>query len=192
MLKTTALSVIAILIFSSAPLRTQATPEQIVVAAASDLSFAFQDVAAEFEKVTGNSVKLAFGSSGNFFSQIQNGAPFDLFFSADINYPRKLEAAGLIEPRSLYARTPSVRLCSGCPRTPESMCSGDQSRVGGPATGRRLAGGLCHPRRRAAPGGVLPHTLRPVQNSKKDAGGQPTRKPHQAVGIRPIGNRAAL
>jgi molybdate transport system substrate-binding protein len=47
-------------------------------------------------------VKLSFGSSGNFFSQIQNGAPYDLFFSADISYPQKLEAAGLVEPGSLY------------------------------------------------------------------------------------------
>jgi molybdate transport system substrate-binding protein len=82
------------------PLRADA--EQITVAAASDLTFAFQDVAARFQRDTGNSVKLSFGSSGNFFSQIQNGAPYDLFFSADISYPQKLEAAGLAEPDSLY------------------------------------------------------------------------------------------
>ena len=72
--------------------------QQITLAAASDLQFAFQDVAARFQKDTGKGVKLTFGSSGNFFTQIQNGAPFDLFFSADIDYPRKLEAAGLAEP----------------------------------------------------------------------------------------------
>jgi molybdate transport system substrate-binding protein len=76
--------------------------QEITVAAASDLQFAFQDVAARFEKETGKKVKLIFGSSGNFFAQIQNGAPFDLFFSADIDYPRRLEAAGLAEPGTLY------------------------------------------------------------------------------------------
>ena len=76
--------------------------QEITVAAAADLQFAFQDVAARFQKDTGKSVKLIFGSSGNFFTQIQNGAPFDIFFSADIDYPRKLEAAGLAEPGTLY------------------------------------------------------------------------------------------
>jgi molybdate transport system substrate-binding protein len=76
--------------------------QEITIAAASDLQFAFQDVAARFQKDTGKSVKLIFGSSGNFFTQIQNGAPFDVFFSADIDYPRKLEAAGLAEPGTLY------------------------------------------------------------------------------------------
>jgi len=76
--------------------------EEITIAAASDLNFVFREVARRFESETGNTVKLSFGSSGNFYSQIQNGAPYDLFFSADIEYPRKLEAAGLIEPGSLY------------------------------------------------------------------------------------------
>jgi molybdate transport system substrate-binding protein len=76
--------------------------EEITLAAAADLQFAFQDVAARFQKDAGKSVKLIFGSSGNFFTQIQNGAPFDLFFSADIDYRRKLEAAGLAEPGTLY------------------------------------------------------------------------------------------
>src|ERR1700720_205600 len=76
--------------------------QEITVAAAADLQFAFQDVAARFEKDTGRHVKLIFGSSGNFFAQIENGAPFDLFFSADIDYPKRLEAAGLAEPGTLY------------------------------------------------------------------------------------------
>ncbi len=75
---------------------------QITVAAASDLTFAFGEVAAKFQEQTGDQIKLSFGSSGNFFSQIQNGAPFDLFFSADVSYARKLETAGLAEPGTLY------------------------------------------------------------------------------------------
>ena len=76
--------------------------EEITVAAAADLQFALQDVKERFEKETGGRANLVFGSSGNFFTQIQNGAPFDLFFSADIEYPRQLEAAGLAEPGTLY------------------------------------------------------------------------------------------
>ena len=76
--------------------------QEITVAAASDLQFVFPQVTAQFEKETGHSVRLTFGSSGNFYSQIQNGAPFDLFFSADIEFPKKLVAAGLAEPETLY------------------------------------------------------------------------------------------
>jgi molybdate transport system substrate-binding protein len=79
-----------------------AQAQEINVAAASDLQFAMKDLAAEYEKRTGNNVVPTFGSSGNFFSQIQNGAPFDLFFSADVDYGRKLETAGLAEPGTLW------------------------------------------------------------------------------------------
>ena len=76
--------------------------DEITVAAASDLQFALRDLSARFEKRTGHTVNVTYGSSGNFFSQILNGAPFDLFFSADIEYPRKLEAAGLAEQGTLF------------------------------------------------------------------------------------------
>jgi molybdate transport system substrate-binding protein len=76
--------------------------DTITIAAAADLTFAFKEVVPKFGKETGDTVKLSFGSSGNFFAQIQNGAPYDLFFSADIGYPRKLEAAGLTEPGTIY------------------------------------------------------------------------------------------
>jgi molybdate transport system substrate-binding protein len=79
-----------------------AVAEEITIAAASDLNFAFREIATEYETTTGNHVRLTLGSSGNFFAQIQNGAPFDLYFSADIAYPRKLEEAGLTVPGSLY------------------------------------------------------------------------------------------
>ena len=76
--------------------------QEITVAAAADLQFAMQDVAARFQKETGKTVKLIYGSSGNFFQQIQNGAPFDMFFSANLDYPKKLESAGLTVSGSYY------------------------------------------------------------------------------------------
>ena len=76
--------------------------QEITVAAAADLQFVMQDVAARFQKETGKTVKLIYGSSGNFYQQLQNGAPFDMFFSANLDYPKKLEAAGLIEPGTFY------------------------------------------------------------------------------------------
>lgn len=78
-----------------------ARAEEITIAAASDLHFAFKELIPEFEQATGTQVNLSLGSSGNFFAQIQHGAPFDLYFSADISYPQKLEAAGLTVPGSL-------------------------------------------------------------------------------------------
>ena len=76
--------------------------QSITVATAADLQFAMQDVAAGFQKQTGKEVRLIYGSSGNFFQQIQNGAPFDMFFSANLDYPKKLESSGLTVPGSYY------------------------------------------------------------------------------------------
>jgi molybdate transport system substrate-binding protein len=74
----------------------------ILIAAASDLTFAMKEIAANFEQATGCTVHTSLGSSGNFLTQIENGAPFDLFFSADIAYSKKLEAEGLAAPGSTY------------------------------------------------------------------------------------------
>jgi molybdate transport system substrate-binding protein len=60
------------------------------------------EIAARFQKETGKNVKLIYGSSGNFYQQIQNGAPFDMVFSANLDFPKKLESAGLTEPDSFY------------------------------------------------------------------------------------------
>ncbi|MGB6596279.1 MAG: molybdate ABC transporter substrate-binding protein [Candidatus Acidiferrum sp.] len=93
--------ILAVLVMAL-PMVPLACGQEIRIAAAADLQFAMQDLAGQFEKQTGVKVDVTYGSSGNFFSQLQNGAPFDLFFSADIEYPRKLESAGLAEPRTLY------------------------------------------------------------------------------------------
>jgi len=76
--------------------------QEITVAAAADLQFVMQEVGARFKSATGKSVKLIYGSSGNFTQQLQNGAPFDMFFSANLDYPKELEAAGLTEPGTFY------------------------------------------------------------------------------------------
>lgn len=75
---------------------------QLVVAAAADLSTALKEIGVNYEKKTGVSVKLSFGASGALTQQIQNGAPFDLFFSADMDYPRQLETAGQADGTTLY------------------------------------------------------------------------------------------
>jgi molybdate transport system substrate-binding protein len=76
--------------------------QEITIAAAADLQFAMQDIGAQFQKATGKNVKLIYGSSGAFFQQLQNGAPFDMFFSANLDYAKKLETAGLTLPGSYY------------------------------------------------------------------------------------------
>ena len=69
------------------------------LAAASDLQFAIEEVAALFRADTGQSLRLVFGSSGNFYSQILQGAPFHLFMSADEDFVFKLAEAGRTQDR---------------------------------------------------------------------------------------------
>jgi len=79
-----------------------ASAGELVVAAASDLNVAVKELIAGFEKRTGHTVKLSLGSSGNFHTQIRNGAPFDVLLSADLRYVQDLEKSGLTEPGSSY------------------------------------------------------------------------------------------
>jgi molybdate transport system substrate-binding protein len=80
--------------------------QAIRVAAASDLQFAMDDLASRYQKQTGQKLSVTYGSSGNFYAQIQSGAPFDVFFSADVLYAQKLIDARLADRNSLviYAR----------------------------------------------------------------------------------------
>src|SRR4030066_224291 len=82
------------------PARAQDAPGG---AAAADLQFALTEVAEAFTKETKREVKLAFGSSGNFFRQIQQGGPFQMFLSADEQFVFDLTAQGLtVDDGALY------------------------------------------------------------------------------------------
>jgi molybdate transport system substrate-binding protein len=71
--------------------------KQIRIAAAADLQTVIPEIARAFEAQRGMHVDVVYGSSGNFYAQIRNGAPLDVFLSADSEYPRKLEEAGFAE-----------------------------------------------------------------------------------------------
>lgn len=74
----------------------------LLVAAASDLVYCIDELGAAFSKeVPGAEVKVSTGASGNFFAQIKRGAPFDVFMSADMDYPRKLAGEGAADLGSL-------------------------------------------------------------------------------------------
>jgi molybdate transport system substrate-binding protein len=74
---------------------TPALADQVLVAVAANFVPPFREVAMEFEKSTGHNVRVVAGSSGAFFAQLKNGAPFDVFFSADVERPKLLEDEGL-------------------------------------------------------------------------------------------------
>jgi len=81
-------------------------PRLVQAAAAADLKFALDEVLEAFHAHHPDiRVRVSYGSSGNFFAQLSNRAPFDIFFSADVDYPRKLIEQGLAarETEFLYA-----------------------------------------------------------------------------------------
>ncbi|HYD81689.1 MAG TPA: molybdate ABC transporter substrate-binding protein [Paucimonas sp.] len=83
--------------FAAAMLFACATPvfaDTIQVAVAANLQYAFDELREDFRRETGHEAVPTFGSSGKFVAQISNGAPFDVFLSADTEYPDKLHAAG--------------------------------------------------------------------------------------------------
>ena len=96
----------------------QGTSGRLVrVAAAADLKFALDEIKTAFRTQHPDiTVQVSYGSSGNFFAQLSNRAPFDMFFSADVDYPRQLIAQGLAakETEFLYA---VGRLVVWVPRT---------------------------------------------------------------------------
>jgi molybdate transport system substrate-binding protein len=86
------LGLIITFIFAGCTIQTQ----KISVAAASDLKFALDSIISVYQKQhPSEKIQVTYGSSGKFYEQIQYNAPFDLYFSADVDYPKKLKEQGL-------------------------------------------------------------------------------------------------
>src|SRR5262245_25304185 len=99
----------ALLLFSllfALSCRPQTAETDLTIAAASDLTKAFEEIGREFQKTTGTKVVFNFGSSGMLAKQIEQGAPIDLFAAANVDYVTQLEQKGLIVPETkrVYAR----------------------------------------------------------------------------------------
>ena len=94
--------VLAFFALTASPLSLAETAR---VAAAADLRYAFNELLPLFQKSNPtHQLELIMGSSGKFMQQIDNGAPFDIFFSADVSYPKKLVVSGkAIAPVTTYA-----------------------------------------------------------------------------------------
>ncbi len=85
--------------------RQAVAQKEILVAAAADLKFAMDSLITAFTATNpGTALRASYGASGNFFAQISNGAPYDIFFSADMDYPKKLADQHLtLSPVKQYA-----------------------------------------------------------------------------------------
>jgi molybdate transport system substrate-binding protein len=92
--------IIVLLLASMLSLPALAAP--LLVAAAADLSYCIDDIVASFRKEAPDAeIKISTGASGNFFAQIRNGAPFDAFLSADVDYPAQLAKLGAADGNTL-------------------------------------------------------------------------------------------
>lgn len=91
------LALLAALLFS-----VIANARDLTIAAAADLAYCLEDLNAAFKKAHSDvNIRVSTGSSGNFFAQIQNGAPFDVYLSADVMYPQKLADSGYADASTL-------------------------------------------------------------------------------------------
>ena len=77
------------------------SPKRLTIAAASDLQTVLPEIVREFERSSSARVAVSYGSSGTYFALIQNGAPFDVFLSADVDYPKRLAVTGAADPNTL-------------------------------------------------------------------------------------------
>ncbi len=88
----------SLLLFAS----ISASAAEVDVAVAANFTAPMNVITADFERDTGHKARLAFGSSGRFYAQIRNGAPFQVFLSADDETPAKLAQEGFAEPASRF------------------------------------------------------------------------------------------
>jgi molybdate transport system substrate-binding protein len=90
---------LALLLVAAPATRAQGPRKPLAVAAAANLRLVAEELRTAFEAEHPDAtIALTFGASGSFFAQLQSGAPFDLFLSADREYPLKLVAARLAAP----------------------------------------------------------------------------------------------
>ncbi|MCI3132031.1 molybdate ABC transporter substrate-binding protein [Phenylobacterium aquaticum] len=104
--------------FAALATAAQALAAETRIAVAANFTEPAKEIAAKFEARTGHKASLSFGSSGQFYAQIANGAPFEVFLSADVERPQKAEADGLAVPGTrfsyatgrlvLWSRTPGL------------------------------------------------------------------------------------
>lgn len=120
-----ALARLILLVFLATPSACLAA-EVPFVAAAADLKFALSEIAENFAKETGRRVRLSFGSSGNFARQITQGAPFELFFSADEQYALGLVGSGQALDRGALYGVGRIVLYAprGSPLKPDAQMKG--------------------------------------------------------------------
>lgn len=120
-----------LILFSCLPITVKA--ETIRIAVASNFIAPMKVIIKDFEAKTGNKVKASYGSSGKIFAQIQHGAPFDIFFSADQDKPKRLEEMGLTVKGSRFTYAQGqLALCSakeGFAVSDESLKSGNFSKL---------------------------------------------------------------
>lgn len=87
---------VIVLLTLIAGISCRAEAGELTIAAAADLKYAMAEVVKNFHaRYPDDKVEVIYGSSGKFFTQLSNDAPFDMFFSADIKYPRELEKNGM-------------------------------------------------------------------------------------------------
>ncbi|NEV62925.1 molybdate ABC transporter substrate-binding protein [Thiorhodococcus minor] len=93
--------ILALLLLSSASAGVLA--DQVKVAVAANFTAAMKEIAQDFEKATGHSTQISFGSTGKLYTQIHNGAPFEVFLAADQKRPQRLVAEGKATDAFTYA-----------------------------------------------------------------------------------------